>query len=467
MSTICQVNQDYADLFCELFDGLSPAEFRSSGENWIADADLWAIARQVEADALDGTLSAAAALERVERAPSSERSRAGFAILCGLDAALAHANPLLAAVTPPVLAEYAFRYAESGRLDSGAVPGALLPRFARPGRRGQLPDDLADAFAAVVRVGAREWSACDHHVLPVHARLSRPDREAGLRIAAAPLIREPDELHWEVHERGGLRFYRIHPADREPTRLRIQRVIAKWDEHDVNIGIVPELCLSPDLLESWQAALRGRERASTSHLRLVLAGSGNVERSTPPANTAVLLDARTGETLAHQPKIHPFNFSPDDVELWGLSDRLTAPIDEDLSRGERLGVIEAGGARVAILVCEDLARLHAFSAILHGHGVSLILVPVFARPTKDRRWERARAEVYSDATGSTVVVANSLVMAAILETPTPVGTAIAITPGHAAVGHASEPDDVVVFALDAESPRVAYERAAIAAGDRP
>jgi predicted amidohydrolase len=181
----------------------------------------------------------------------------------------------------------------------------------------------------------------------------------------------------------------------------------------------------------------------------------------------VLLDATTGETLAVQPKLHPFNFSPEDLTLWQLSDRFTAPIDEDLSRGERLCVIEAGGARLAILVCEDLARLHAFSATLHAHGVSLILVPVFARPTKDRRWERARAEVYSDATGSTVVVANSLVMAAILGSPTPVGTAIAIAPGHAAVGHASEPHDIVVFALDGERPRVAHERAPEAVGDRP
>ena len=455
---MCQVNGDYADLFCELFDGLVPAEFRSAGEGWIRDPHLRAVAAEVEADALRGALSAAAALERVERARSGERAPLRFALLLGLDAALSRANPLLAGVTPPPLAEYALRYAESGRIDSGAVPGALLPRFARPGRRGQLPDDLGDAFAAVVRVGAREWTACGHRTLPAHARLVRPNREGGLRIAAAPMIREPDELHWEVHERGGLRFYRIHPANREPTRRRIERVIARWDEHDVAIGIVPELCLSPDLLECWQAALRGRERAATSRLRLVLAGSGNVERSTPPANTAVLLDATTGETLAHQPKLHAFNFSPEDIELWRLSDRFPAPIDEDLSRGERLSVIEMGGARLAILVCEDLARLHAFSATLHAHGVSLILVPVFARPTKDRRWERARADVYSDATGSTVVVANSLVMAAILGSPTPVGTAIAIASGHAAVGHASEPDDVVVSALDAE-PRVAHERA--------
>ena len=41
---------------------------------------------------------------------------------------------------------------------------------------------------------------------------------------------------------------------------------------------------------------------------------------------------------------------------------------------------------------------------------------------------------------------------------TPVGTAIAIAPGHAAVGHSSEPDDVVVFALEGDGPRVARER---------
>jgi hypothetical protein len=121
-------------------------------------------------------------------------------------------------------------------------------------------------------------------------------------------------------------------------------------------------------------------------------------------------------------------------------------------------VVEAGGVRLAILVCEDLARLHAFAGALHAHGVSLLLVPVFARPTKDRRWERARAEVYSDAIGSSVVVSNSLVIAEILRSPTPVGTAIAVAPGHAAVGHSSEPDDVVVFALDGDGPRVAHER---------
>ena len=455
---MCQVTADYADLFCELFDSLPAGEFRSRGEAWLGDPRSLACARETEARALEGTLSAAWVGDTITRTSRGESDRILFGALQGLDRALAHANPLLAAVPPPAVAEYGLRYAESGRFDSGAVPGGLLPRFARPGRGGQLPDDLTDAFGALVRVQAREWQACDHRFLRAQARLTRLDRDAGLKVATAPMVRDPDELHWEMHERSQRRFYRIHPADREVTQRRIEHVVAGWDEHGVSIGIAPELCLSRRLLERWRTALRGREHAATSRLRLVIAGSGNIEETTPPANTAVLLDARTGEILTLQRKLHPFNLSPADIERWRLADRFQAPIDEDLNRGERLSVVEIGGARLAILVCEDLARLHAFASDLHAHGVSLIVVPVFARPTKDRRWERARAEVYSDVIGSSVVVANSLVMASILGEDGPVGTAIAVAPGQAAVGHASEADDVVTFTLLGGSPEVTHER---------
>jgi hypothetical protein len=91
-------------------------------------------------------------------------------------------------------------------------------------------------------------------------------------------------------------------------------------------------------------------------------------------------------------------------------------------------------------------------------------VPVFARPTKDRRWERAKAEIYSDATGSNVVVANSLVVASILGIPASTGTAIAVAPGEAVVGHAARPDDVVIFRLDSGAPTVIHERPPETAG---
>src|SRR5262245_1246848 len=205
------MREDYADRFCELFDQLNPTEFRAEGESWMRDSQVVATAAAVEQAALDG--------EPVALPASRPQAFAG---LLGLDAALAHANPVSGEAAPPALTEYALRYAESGRFDSGARPGALLPRFARPGRRGQLPEDLADAFGSVVRVNSAAWDACDHIALPARSRLTRPEREAGLRVATAPMIREPDELHWEVEERSGLRFYRIHPADRESTTARVE-----------------------------------------------------------------------------------------------------------------------------------------------------------------------------------------------------------------------------------------------------
>ena len=237
-------------------------------------------------------------------------------------------------------------------------------------------------------------------------------------------------------------------------------VVDRLDDLGVAIGVAPELCLSPALLDEWQAALRRRSAARTSALRLVLVGTGNVDAHEPPSNTAVLLDAQTGAVVARQRKLYPFNLSAADLELWGLADRFAAPIDEDLVPGERVTVLEAGGVRLAILVCEDLARVPRLAGPLCAHGVSLLLVPVFARPTKDRRWERARAEAYSDASGATIVVANSLVMADVLATPLPAGVAIAVGGGDAAVGTASRAEDAVAFRIEGGLP--ALESAASA-----
>ena len=142
-----------------------------------------------------------------------------------------------------------------------------------------------------------------------------------------------------------MRFYRIGPADREPTHARVEKVIAAWDEQDVAIGVAPELCLSRALLERWQER-SGSARARGSAGFAWCWRAAATWTSSPPSNEAVLLDARTGEVLVRQRRVHPFNFSQQDLELWGLSERLTAPVDEDLSRGEKVCVVEAGGARL-------------------------------------------------------------------------------------------------------------------------
>jgi hypothetical protein len=100
------MSEDYADLFCRLFDRLDPAQFRAEGEAWIADAKLAATAASVEQAALNG-----------EPVAAPDGGRQTFAALLGLDAALANANPLFGGAAPPALTECALRYAESGHLD--------------------------------------------------------------------------------------------------------------------------------------------------------------------------------------------------------------------------------------------------------------------------------------------------------------------------------------------------------------
>src|SRR5262249_30700471 len=107
------MREDYADLFCGLFDRLDRAEFHAQGEAWMGDGEVVATAARVERSALEGEL-----------VDAPEGGRQTFSVLLGLDAALAHAHPVLGAAAPPTLTEYALRYAESGRFDSGALPGA-------------------------------------------------------------------------------------------------------------------------------------------------------------------------------------------------------------------------------------------------------------------------------------------------------------------------------------------------------
>jgi hypothetical protein len=117
MSIVSQVNGDYADLFCGLFDEIDPAEFRANRETWLTDPLVNQTAARVEAAVLAGDLVEA---------------DSPFAALLGIDAAFAYANPVLGGPAPAVLSEFALRYGETGRFDSGNGLGALL--LASPAR---------------------------------------------------------------------------------------------------------------------------------------------------------------------------------------------------------------------------------------------------------------------------------------------------------------------------------------------
>jgi predicted amidohydrolase len=401
------------DLFDEVVDQLDVDAFRQHIDEWEADDLLGSASRTILNDALEGKLTVEALRTRIQFAEHNGRdvNATRFAILRALDNAFSTINPVANTslrTTPAALRRLAYYVAAEGRLDSGSQPGGLIPRLNRAPRADELATHAREAFSSVLRVPAEHWDACTRVRVPEDAIFHRDELERGVRIGCAPLIADPAELRWETTVRGRRRYYRISPTNDPATLARIGSVLDAFAADEVQIGVVPELTLTPAILEIWMQEIAAR--AGSTRLQLVLVGSGNLDGGRRPDNTAVLLNGRSGERIAEQRKIYPFTFRPTELELWKLTDRLgIEAIEEDIEPGKRLTIVECGVLRLAVLVCEDLTRPLDVGHQIRSFGVSHLLVPEFARPTKDRRWERDAAGLLSRESGAVVVVANSLI----------------------------------------------------------
>jgi hypothetical protein len=356
--------QDYADLFCELYDTLDEDEAREHAYEWLHDDSFDSLAKSFLADVLKGRTSEAIRT-RIDNWPTAQPLQVGgdlldrrrLACLVGLDRAFAHLNPALRQRDerlPEPLVELQARLDATGRLDSGEVSGALLVRVVRRSTTHDSVTSKRDLLTSVVRVPAQTWERCELVRPGEGTAILQHELSAGLRVGCVPVIADPAELRFDVGGPSGHRRYRIFPADRAVTIRRIPQIVRELDEAGVVLALAPELTLSSALLDAWVQALRAPERGST-RLRMVLAGTGpGLGRA---SNTAVLLDGRTGAVIARQGKMFPFDFSTQELRRWHLEDRLgSEPAAEDLVHGRSLAVIDAGAMRIAIAVCEDVAR---------------------------------------------------------------------------------------------------------------
>ena len=439
---------EFPDLFCSLYDALDDHVAREHAEAWFVDERLGSFAASVATD-VEGGRPASSVRMRVENHSDPEGAR--YAALVGIDLALRHVNTAvsLSIERPPIsLQALATFVAARGRLDSGAAGGALLPRLVGRGRHEGNVSHKRELFANVLRVPADSWERAGITWVGEAAALHRHELSGGLLLGCVPVIADPKEIGFRVRESGERRYYRISAADHAATIKRIPRILAGLDEAGVLVGVAPELTLTPALLGGWQQAMRSPDRGS-SRLRLMIPGSGVLTAAEGRAsNTAVLLDGRTGAVIARQHKLFAFDFTETELERWRLQQRLgSEAIAEDLVPGRRLEVIDAGGVRIAILICEDLSRLLDIGPLIRDFGVSHLLAPVFSRPIKARRWENTAGDVYARETGTTVVVSNSLVMSSILSTEG--ASAMVLAPGtrDALLGTSAGPADVVCFRL--------------------
>src|SRR4051812_36688337 len=133
MSTMI-LSEDPADLFCQLFDQMSDLAL-AHDRAWRRNAHLEALTAEVRGFALALELHSPWAGRRMREVARrvGEQDAARWAVARGLDQALSTCHPLLRAPTGATDASelehrILARYTSTGRLDTGAIPGALVPK---------------------------------------------------------------------------------------------------------------------------------------------------------------------------------------------------------------------------------------------------------------------------------------------------------------------------------------------------
>ena len=403
-----RMTTDAADLFCQIFDefeaeALDPHEVNE----WMTDPQVMDISSFTEGQVLEtGTLDEDSVRDGVEAADDADRRR--FAYLQGIDNALLHAHPQTASHDTGGLNAIATRYTRSGKFNTDGAPGALLPRFAFPNDDDELAvERLADAMTSVVRVPPEQWGRTEHTVIGSRSDFSRLSRERGVVFGCVPFLDELDELEWEQRRIGDTIVFRSRIIASDEVRGRIQSVLSALDRAGAMVGVIPEMCLSDEILAWWQAAIAAQPPPRDSRLRWIFIGTGPIGDADPPPNTGYLLDRLTGEILMKQDKLHPFHIAPEQIEAWGLAEYLgssTTRTREDIARGESVAVAESALGRICVLICEDLARTMELGPPLRDHGLSLAICPVFSDVIQLHHWEHNKAKDYADQVGTQVLV---------------------------------------------------------------
>lgn len=431
---------DPISVFVELFDRLS-AQGQRRGLAWWADTGSAAISAPVF-DRVRTTLARSGEVPAtlLGRAKSA---RERLAIALAIDRVIGEVLRLPETDVPMRLRYIRRQYIQSGRLGVGKA--LVLPR--REGYHGTRNEEgIYSVVENVIRVSRR----CSSTINFVNA-LSATNRvraystgvgRVGVSVGCVPFLDHPADMRFERISRGRHQYYCIEP--RAELRERIPRALARLDQSGAVVGIVPEMALSPELLDSWRrAVVRGKPKSS--RLRWILVGTGRPSvdnlRSAPP-NTAVLLDRESGLEVAQQRKRNPFNLQADDVRRYGLERYLgSGPLREYVEPGRELTVVETDFGRLGVCVCEDLDRMEVNMTQARELGITHIFVPVFSKALRDNAsgrwsWEVIDATKYSDALGICVAVATSLVIhrsmtlsEAAASIDPPVTTSASVAPG--------------------------------------
>ncbi|QQS13627.1 MAG: hypothetical protein IPK81_05165 [Rhodospirillales bacterium] len=193
---------------------------------------------------------------------------------------------------------------------------------------------------------------------------------------------------------------------------------ARRESGDIHGVVLPEGALPTDFAMEVAFELPRRVKG----LELFVTGATEIKhgRNSKSAGQNSALTVRYVNDRPYQgwtqSKHHRWRLDSGQIRRYHLGHTL----DPHLDWWERIGVssrecvfsVVRRGASLAVLICEDLARLDPVLPIINSVGPSLVVVLLMDGPQLERRWPGRHASVLADDPGSSVLTLTSLGMIA-------------------------------------------------------
>lgn len=267
-----------------------------------------------------------------------------------------------------------------------------------------------------------------------------------VRVAFCPLVTDPTEIGMKALPDSR---FSVTVDGKEALEAKCINILNAMRE-SVDLLVFPELVLTRDIVDRLQSELE-RLRSNGARLQVIVAGTHLNCSVNPPHNTAaILLPVRWKGW--RQNKMHRYRMSAGEQKEYGFPFGQPAEDrEEDISIDRRLVVCDCGLGRVAVLICEDLARSGPGRAAAVEYGVSLLIVPTLDGPTflprsggpwHLEKWSARYARDLQDEGVDTVIInspTHQFRVPGDFEAPRPVGFAMFSGETHYIYADADDP----------------------------
>lgn len=208
------------------------------------------------------------------------------------------------------------------------------------------------------------------------------------------------ELHWERYTQNECPLFRnVRPADAHQQQQRLVSLVDSAVRDGVYLMILPELSVTPGLLEVIQEALQEHQRkGSRTRLPAIVAGSCHVQDEHARLRNRSLLVLPHGQHVLHD-KFEQFSF-PD------RKDDNTEPEAyrfEDIHREPALRIFVSGQWSWVTLICKDAMPARIVS-LIETLRPRLVVVPAMSPKTQPFD---TNARTFATHTQTTTIIANA------------------------------------------------------------